>query len=81
LWFAQTIFRCWHAKKKSTCASLNVMVMQNPSKFQRMSVTGVVASKCARHNMFFYKSVADLYAGERWAIIPILNCENILIKV
>lgn len=59
--------------QKSTCASLNVMVMQNPTKFKNMSVTGVVASKCGRHDMFLHKSMADLQRGERYVPVPIGN--------
>lgn len=51
--------------QKSTCAALNAMVMQNKSKFQHMAVTGVVASKCGRHDFFLRGSVVDLQYGER----------------
>ena len=41
------------------------MVAQNPAKFKHMSVTGVLASKCRRHDLFIRGSVVDLQRGER----------------
>ncbi|KZP09514.1 hypothetical protein FIBSPDRAFT_963909 [Athelia psychrophila] len=53
--------------EKSTCAKLNAVEMQNKLKFRGCKVTGVVAVNCARHNLFRYGSMVDLYKGERFA--------------
>ena len=54
--------------QKSTCASLNVVVMQNPSKFKNMTVTGVVSTRCGRHDLSLYQATADLHRGERYDV-------------
>ena len=42
------------------------MVAQNPSKFKHMVVTGVLASKCARHDFFLHNAVVDMQKGEQY---------------
>lgn len=55
------------AGQKSTCAKLNAVEMQNKLKFRGCKVTGVVSVNCARHNLFRFGSMVDLYKGERYA--------------
>lgn len=51
--------------KKSTCAKLNAVDMQNKLKFRGCTITGVVAVNCARHNFFRHGSMVDLQLGEK----------------